>query len=85
MDKRREQKTKNEKEEEKIGLKEMKSKIEIKDQEIQKLLKEIDQFKEKVKENDENLEILSKLYESGIIDAEGIPTRNKDDDRDKME
>ena len=63
----------------------MKSKIEIKDKEIKKLLKEIDQFKEKVKENDENLEILSKLYESGIIDAEGIPTRNKDDDRDKME
>ena len=46
---------------------------------------DLKQFKEKVKENDENLNILAKLYASGIIDEEGILTINKDNPHDKVD
>ena len=55
----------------------MKSIIERKDQENHKLLQEKEQFKIKFKENDDNLNILIKLYESEIINEKGVNNKQR--------
>uniref|UniRef100_A0A7S3J3M2 Uncharacterized protein n=1 Tax=Euplotes harpa TaxID=151035 RepID=A0A7S3J3M2_9SPIT len=59
--------------------KEITSTLKKKDQEIQRLLTEIDAFKDKIASQDENAEILARLYDSGVIDEKGLPKINSQD------
>ena len=47
-----------------------------KDEKVLALEMRIKDFQERIKENEENLEKLSKLYELGIIDEDGELVRN---------
>ena len=47
-----------------------------KDEKVLALEMRIKDFQERIKENEENLEKLSKLYELGIIDEDGELMRN---------
>ena len=44
-----------------------------KDKEIESLLRKIDDFRDKLVESEKNADLLTKLYDSGIIDEQGIP------------
>ena len=64
--------------------KELQSHLEMKKKEITSLLDKIEDFKAKMIESDMNEMILAKLYDSGIIDENGIPIKNKEDDNNDM-
>ena len=51
-----------------------------KESEIETLLLKIDDFKYKMTENEKNAELLSKLYESGVIDEHGSPQKYREND-----
>ena len=53
--------------------KEFRSQLASKDREIDSLLIMLDLFKDKLAESEKNEELLSKLYESGVIDEHGTP------------
>ena len=54
-----------------MGVEEIKEEMSLKDEAIEKLKKQLDQFDELNAENNKNSEILARLFERGIIDAEG--------------
>ena len=54
-------------------IKDVKMEINKKNKKIEWLLREIQDFEEKIADNEKNLEILSKLLESGVIDEDGHP------------
>ena len=56
----------------------------MKKKEITSLLNKIEDFKAKMIESDMSEMILAKLYDSGIIDENGIPIKNKEDDNNDM-
>ena len=60
--------------------KELQNHLEMKKKEITSLLDKIEDFKAKMIESDMNEMMLAKLYDSGIIDENGIPIKNKEDD-----
>ena len=64
--------------------KELQNHLEMKKREITSLLDKIEDFKAKMIESDMNEMILAKLYDSGIIDENGIPIKNKEDDNNDM-
>ena len=64
--------------------KELQNHLEMKKKEITSLLDKIEDFKAKMIESDMNEMILAKLYDSGIIDENGIPIKNKEDDNNDM-
>ena len=53
-----------------------------KEREIETLLLKIDDFKYKMTENEKNVELLSKLYESGVIDEHGTPQKYHENETD---
>ena len=80
VDKRREKKNNedNKKEESEDLIKELSKK----EQEIKHLKSRIEEFKVKIEENDDSIEMLAKLYEAGIIDENGAPKVNKNENDD---
>ena len=64
--------------------KELQNHLEMKKKEITSLLDKIEDFKAKMIESDMNKMILAKLYDSDIIDENGIPIKNKEDDNNDM-
>ena len=64
--------------------KELQNHLEMKKKEITSLLDKIEDFKAKMIESDMNEMILAKLYDSDIIDENGIPIKNKEDDNNDM-
>ena len=64
--------------------KELQNHLEMKKKEITSLLDKIEDFKKKMIESDMNEMILAKLYDSDIIDENGIPIKNKEDDNNDM-
>ena len=52
--------------------KEMMKVVDLKGRKFERLIKEIDIFKEKIATQDENTTILERLYESGIIDEKWV-------------
>ena len=61
--------------------KELQNSHEQRFQVINNLKDKIKQFEEKLKESDNNSLILSRLFDAGVIDAEGelLPNHNKDE------
>ena len=54
-----------------------------KDKMIESLLMKIQDFEEKIADHEKNTELLGKLYDSGLIDENGVPVI-KEDDPNKM-
>ena len=54
-----------------MGVEEIKVEMSLKDKAIENLKRQLDQFDEMTTENNKNSEILARLFERGIIDAEG--------------
>ena len=54
----------------------------MKDQLITELKNKVDKFEEVCYENDKNSEILSKLFDKGIIDGNGELIKEKKDEED---
>ena len=50
--------------------------LEEKEQKIQQLTTQLDEFAEVCLENDENMRKLAKLFDAGIIDENGEPIQN---------
>ena len=80
VDKRRENKQNDVKNKEE--LKELIKELSQKEEEIKFLKLRIEEFKEKIVEQEDNAEMLAKLYEAGIIDENGAPTSNKNESND---
>ena len=77
---KREKRLKEESEQEE--RKDFKDHLADKEREIETLLLKIDDFKYKMAENEKNAELLSKLYESGVIDEHGTPQKYRENEND---
>ena len=62
--------------------KKFRSQLASKDREINSLLIKLDLFKNELAESEKNEELLSKLYEFGVIDEHGTPKRIRGDNKD---
>ena len=59
--------------------KDISERLDSKDKKIESFLSKIKDFKEKIADQEKNLELIERLYDSGIIDEDGLPVIRSDD------